>query len=60
MRHDEMNKKNWSKNENGDNETVEFFLYDFLSNVEEMKTEMMKMNAEPKDHVVDTVKVMEE
>ena len=55
-----MNKKNWSKNENGDNETVEFFLYDFLSNVEEMKMEMMKMNAEPKDHTVDVVKVMEE
>ena len=60
MRHDEMNKKNWSKNENGDNETVEFFLYDFLSDVEEMKTEMMKMNAEPKDHAVGAVKVMEE
>ena len=55
-----MNKKNWSKNENGDNETVEFFLYNFLSDVEEMKTEMMKMNAEPKDHVVGAVKVMEE
>ena len=55
-----MNKKNWSKNENGDNETVEFFLYDFLSDVEEMKTEMMKMNAEPKDHAVGAVKVMEE
>ena len=55
-----MNKENWSKNENGDNETVECFLYDFLSDVEEMKTEMMKMSAEPNDHAVDAVKVMEE
>ena len=30
MRHDEMNKKNWSKNENGDNETVEFFFVRFF------------------------------
>ena len=55
-----MNKKNWSKNENGNNETVEFFFVQFLSDVEEMKMKMMKMNAEPKDHVVDVVKVMEE
>ena len=39
---------------------LSFFLYDFLSDVEEMKTEVMKMNAELKDHAVDAVKVMEE